>query len=666
MNKITNYLLLIGLLATACTSASAQNTLYGVKDGDRFSTEFTTWDLDNIDSIRFAKNICYLFCKPDENGSVKRLSKTYNSLSYFTFTRPERNIYKPNEVRNMNFDNENSRWCWKRSRESEHFIVFWEKGFGNDPAKSNIKLNVDLLLERAEHLFDVYADELGFIERGNSRSTDRYKIMIMVNYSTDWLATGSGYDNVIGALWCTPWALEAAGGHTVAHEVGHSFQYLVSCDLGTSHGWRWGFGDNGSGGCAWWESCAQWQGFKVYPEQQFNNDYTSDSRKYVYHNLLHEDWRYANYFIQDYWCQLHGRDFIGRLWRASTFPEDPIETYKRMNDVSQEAFNDEFFNYACRTTSWDIDGIRDYGKFSIDCFTTQLNATEDGGWRVDASNCPENYGMNIIRVNNAPAGTTLKAHFKGIAGADGYRKIKTSLAGWRYGFCALGTDGTRTYGEIYSDKEGDAAFTVPANSKMVWFVVTGAPTTHFRHPWDDNADNDEQWPYEVKFENTDKYGFFNDYPADYVRKDTTVTIDCELLYSSQYYSSTEVQLDLGAISEALGISTEQMKKLGSSSSSNPSFCAVNPKTGSFNYSPLTSTSTKEYFGHWFNDSGVICNYDNSARIFSEIYVPTYKVYVGQYPGKLTKGKTYTIIQAVRYKTGGKTYTAKFIINVKIV
>jgi hypothetical protein len=32
-------------------------------------------------------------------------------------------------------------------------------------------------------------------------------------------------------------------------------------------------------------------------------------------NLLHEDWRYQNCFIQDYWCMLYGHDFIGRLWR---------------------------------------------------------------------------------------------------------------------------------------------------------------------------------------------------------------------------------------------------------------------------------------------------------------------------------------------------------------
>ena len=30
----------------------------------------------------------------------------------------------------------------------------------------------------------------------------------------------------------------------------------------------------------------------------------------------------------------------------------------------------------------------------------------------------------------------------------------------------------------------------------------GAPTQYWRHLWDDDASNDEQWPYEVTFENT--------------------------------------------------------------------------------------------------------------------------------------------------------------------
>ena len=96
---------------------------------------------------------------------------------------------------------------------------------------------------------------------------------------------------------------------------------------------------------------------------------------------------------------------------------------------------------------------------------------------------------------------------------------------------------------------------------VLWFVVTGAPTQHWRHPWPDGDDKrdwatDEQWPYQVQFEGTNKYGYFADYPTDYQRKDTTVTINCELPYDANSYSYVQVQYDLGAISEALGLSTK--------------------------------------------------------------------------------------------------------------
>lgn len=52
---------------------------------------------------------------------------------------------------------------------------------------------------------------------------------IYLLYQSEWLATGSGYDNVIGALWVNPSTCQPVGS-TIAHEIGHSFQYMVFCD----------------------------------------------------------------------------------------------------------------------------------------------------------------------------------------------------------------------------------------------------------------------------------------------------------------------------------------------------------------------------------------------------------------------------------------------------
>lgn len=44
---------------------------------------------------------------------------------------------------------------------------------------------------------------------------------------------------------------------------------------------------------------------------------------------------------------------------------------------------------------------------------------------------------------------------------------------------------------------------------MRWLVISGAPTEHWRHAWDDNDANDEQWPYQVKFSGTNRLGYQN-------------------------------------------------------------------------------------------------------------------------------------------------------------
>lgn len=133
---------------------------------------------------------------------------------------------------------------------SDHFIVFWEKGFGSNPfTVTDQALRVDIkdLLEKAELFYDVNVNKLKFVETGKS-NTDKYRMMIFLKYQSEWLATGSGYDDIIGALWVNPSTCQPVGS-TIAHEVGHSFQYQTYCDNPTSGcGWRYGFGENEEGG----------------------------------------------------------------------------------------------------------------------------------------------------------------------------------------------------------------------------------------------------------------------------------------------------------------------------------------------------------------------------------------------------------------------------------
>ena len=67
-----------------------------------------------------------------------------------------------------------------------------------------------------------------------------------------------------------------------------------------------------------------------------------------------------------------------------------------------------------------------------------------------------------------------------------------------------------------------------------------------------------------------------------------------------------------------------------------------------------------------SSTGNVCGYDSNACVFAEFYPDQYGCYVGQYPSRLQKGKTYTIRQAIQYQKDGKWYTATMVVRLKAV
>ena len=45
---------------------------------------------------------------------------------------------------------------------------------------------------------------------------------------------------------------------------------------------------------------------------------------------------------------------LGELSRSTMEKEDPVMTYKRLNNLSQEEFNNEIFDAASRFITWDL------------------------------------------------------------------------------------------------------------------------------------------------------------------------------------------------------------------------------------------------------------------------------------------------------------------------
>jgi len=199
-------------------------------------------------------------------------------------------IYIPQEFSGMDFFRSDSKWSFIRSKQSEHCIVFWDIKYGatgtptpTDCKKSSMRVDIDDLLYKAELFYEMNVHTLKFvdIDAGDQCCLNKYKFEIYLIYQDEWLATGSGYDNKIGALWVNPSTCQPVGS-TIAHEIGHSFQYMVYCDYllrgGTDNskgpGWRYGYESDGSGGNAFWEQSAQWQSYQNFDE---NNNYIRHS-----------------------------------------------------------------------------------------------------------------------------------------------------------------------------------------------------------------------------------------------------------------------------------------------------------------------------------------------------------------------------------------------------
>ena len=614
--------------------------------------------------------------------------------------------YQPKE---FTFDmmNSSSKWSFCRSKQSEHFIVFWDIKYGEyglygdrmgventSPSTcktASMRVDIDDLLEKAEQFFDTNINKLKMAELGVGKSyLDDYKMEIYILYQSEWLATGSGYDNVIGALWVNPATCKPVGS-TIAHEIGHSFQYQTYCDKvyqgepdNLQYGFRYGFGPKGEGGCAYWEQCAQWQSFQDYPEQQFGHDLNVFKSQYNRH--YHHEWmRYASYWLQSYWVEKRGVEAYGEIWRQSVLPEDAIKTYTKLyNDGDWSKTADELYDYAARMATFDIDGVREYAGSNVTAnhFKTTLFKQEDGYYQVSYGSCPSTAGFNIVPLNLPDEeGAVVTASFKGLqvgsalpegdtgnfvngdlqtiqGTATTYNNVGNGKEGWRYGFVALNADGTRVYGDMFSSKDGMASFTVPAGAEYLYFVVLGAPTEYRQNEWDDDEKDDDQWPYKVKFGNTDLLGNFEiDETAD--PKDVTITFDVKCDASNGGYPLGTIDLSSSKkLAQAFVLNPSAISALVQGVNAKPSegmvVWGLEQTDGSYAYNSTANN------GFWCTAGGDLTNW--GADAFTYVEFDGLTITYGHYPGHSVAGETYTLKPTLIYTKDGKEYKATIQIN----
>lgn len=589
--------------------------------------------------------------KPTDNGGINDSTQL--------FSTDTTKLYIPLEFRSIDFRKAASTWSYARCRQSEHFIVYWAKGYGKfDPNSDSIpaayRVNIDDLLQKVESFYDININKLKFAQTGAGKSKlDKYKMQIYLFYQTDWMAFGAGYDDVIGALWVSPNTCQPVGS-VIAHEIGHSFQYQTFCDIGGTSGFRYGFG--GNGGNTFWEQTAQWQSFQSYPEQVFDNNF-NDYKQNCHRHICHEAYRYASYFIHYYWADKHGIDIVGKIWRGAKQPEDPIQAYMRITGITVEQFNDEIYDAAKKFVTWDIDAIRLYGANFIGAQNFKCNTLVDGSYQVTYDRCPGTTGYNVIPLNVPAAGTEVSTNFTGMVNDTAYNQVASpARAGWRYGFVALLQNGTRTYGTMETGASKTVTFTVPANCSKLWFVVTGAPNTYAPHAWDENEKNDDQWPYKVKFTNTDLLGNVT-FDGTETVKDTTLTLDVSFPVSSSDYIGANISFDIVKLAKAFVL---QPSAIASQMGKSISFYGVESN------GTLNAKTTANGYGHWFDAAGNICAWGTTAKVFSEYDASKYSFTIGQYPGHCVAGNKFTIKQALVYQyETGKTVKATFVININI-
>ena len=649
---------------------------------------------------------------------MKRLLFSYFLLAVSCMAGyAQKQMYIPQEWRNRTDtliwkeSDPDNRYTWSKSRskESDNVIVLWDKGYGNTiptNAPSAYRVDIDDLLKKAEAFFDLEINQLGFVDPENS-NLNKYKVMILLNHDTGWICYGGGYDYQVSALWLSPSTCKPVG-HSVAHEIGHSFHYMCYSEAsnhGADRSCQTGFHGAVGNGSVTWEQTAQWQANQSYPEEMYNQSIGvfRNSHNYAF---THEWHRYQSYWFFYYLCQLYGDiKTVANVWN---YPETTVKDFNQvLMDYKQLSVRDLYklyFDQACRLVTWDLDVCKPYRNNYIGDFTYRCALTADGRYQVALASCPQGTGFNVIPLQVPEAGTDITTHLTGLRpnaaladadpgeyldGNSQYSKYSQrhyimggsrTDRGFRMGYVALMKDGSRRYfseDSVYCQGASivteDYSMTVPEGVSQLWLVVSPALKHYTQHKWDEKIDADDMWPYQLQFEGTDIGARATVYASPTIDgrdiSDVTYTYDVTFPRDTQGYSGASVSVS-GQAAATLGTAfqmqnTDIASKMQNYSSSGPSngrvmFYAVNPD-GQL----AKSGSTANGYGHWFDKSGKVCAY-SSGYVYSEFNASSLVFTLGQYPGKCANGSKYTIRQALRYKkAAGEEAVATFVFNITI-
>ena len=393
---------------------------------------------------------------------------------------PEKKIFIPEDLMGMDLQADSSQWSLKRCRQTGDIIVMWERGFGQDPANPPaldghpMKFDVDQLTRRVQLFYDYYRDTLQFIRPGSN--AEKYKMMVMVNYSLDGTAYGGTYDDFIGALWVAPNRIQDTTMNCMAHELGHSFQLQIPADKA---GEAWG-------GSPFYEMTSQWMLWQVNPWWLRDENYHFEAFKKLTHKAyLHMENIYHSPYVIEWWSELRGKTAIGQLYREGKRGEDPVMTYKRLYGLTQQQFCDEMFVGYQHLLNFDFSHARRETRPYACTFSSPT--TEQGGGWMAPKDAPEEYGFNAIKLDEL------------LQAKKPLKKVTIELKGehLRYGFVAVGASGKSYYSPINANR-----FALPKGDAVehLYLLVMGAPDEHAQLSYEGQP---AQFSYQYKLKTSD-------------------------------------------------------------------------------------------------------------------------------------------------------------------
>ena len=412
------------------------------------------------------------------------MKRSYLSLclliSLATTALAQKQVFLPDSLRCYDLNDDNSRWSWQRTAETDNVILFWEKGFGHDlsnpPMLDGKSMHVDLdnLMQRVETFYTYFRDSLRFTLPGSK--ADRYKMMVMLNYSLEGTAYGGTYDNFIGALWVAPNRVQDRKLNCIAHELGHSFQLQIPADS-ISDAW---------GGSGFYEMTSQWMLWHVNPDWLTDENYHFEAyRKAIHKAYLDGENIYRSPYVLQYWARKRGKTCIADLYRNGLRGEDPVITYQRLYGLTQQQFCDEMIDACQHIVPLDLGHAWSETRQYACTFDSPMQSVGKNRYAPVDEVIPEDYGFNAIRLQPIRAGRKVTA-------------VVESDSTMRYGFVAVTADGKAHYGAPVSS--GKATFTIPRGQEVsaLYLVVMGAPTEHKMLTWWNRTPN-RQYPYVVEF-----------------------------------------------------------------------------------------------------------------------------------------------------------------------